>query len=457
MNWLPPFVEEMRREVNRPRLLAGVWSGYLIAIAFAVLAAAAVLFDVAPYGREFLVLLLIKASTNTLALVALTRRWRIGLELMSLNTTADVVLMTAAIYFTGGVQSPLFAVYVIEIAVLSLLSNLATTMLIAGLILIAYGTMCVLELTGTLAPTDPPFRDGIVRSWQVVVVLGFAAFAIGVPTFFTSRVLRRLRDREAQLEARTAELLEAGKQKSVFLASVTHELRTPIHGVQGLSDLIASGVYGPTTDRQREAAAAIKRSAQSLLHLVDDVLALVKAEVGRVEVYATEFALRDVIEQVSASVGWMLGTKRLGMTTEIVDATVITDRRLLSHILVNLVANAAKFTPEGGRVEIAARVDGQEIRLAVTDTGIGIPAEQLAIIFEPFRQVDGSDERSYGGAGLGLALVKRLTDALGGTVAVTSTVDRGSTFTVTIPLRSAADRVELAGQRQAIEAAQLVE
>ena len=135
--WLPPFVEELRHPAYRARLLAGVWSGYLIAVAFALLAGSAVFFDLVPYGRAFLILLAIKAATNTAALIALSRRWRYGLEVMSVNTLADVGCMTAAIYFTGGVQSPLFAIYVIEVGVVALLSNLGTTLFTAGAIMTA--------------------------------------------------------------------------------------------------------------------------------------------------------------------------------------------------------------------------------------------------------------------------------------------------------------------------------
>ena len=429
---LPGFLEELRREAYRPRLISGVWTGYLIAVAFAVLAAGAVVFDLSPYGREFLIILAIKATTNTLALIALSRRWQLGLELMSLNTGADVICMTAAIYFTGGPQSPLFAVYVIEVAVVALLSNLGTTLTIAGTILLAFGALCGLELGGVLPRTQPPL-EGPLAGWHVVLIMAFAAFAIGLPTIFTAAILRRLRDREAKLAARTDELIEAGKQKSVFLASVTHELRTPIHGIQGLSDLIASGVYGPPTDRQRDAAASIKRSAQSLLHLIDDLLALVKADVGRLEVRPAPFALDELVLQVTASVQWMLGTKQLTLRHEVEDATVDSDRRLLGHVLVNLIANAAKFTPEGGQVIVRARVDGDRLILAVADTGVGIPDDKRAEIFEAFRQLDGGDERQFGGVGLGLALVKRCTELLGGTVAVASTLGQGSTFTVDIP------------------------
>lgn len=441
--WLPPFVEELRREENRPKLWAGVWSGYLIVVAFALLAAAAVFFDVTPYATAFTIIVGSKLAINTVCLVALTRRWRLALELMTLNITADVVCMTAAVYYTGGPGSQLIAVYVIEVAVMALLSNLGTAVLTSVGIVAAYGTMCVLVWQGVLPETRALGHGSQLTGLHVVLYVVFAAFAIGVPTVFTSRILSKLHDREAKLQTRTAELIEAGKQKSVFLASVTHELRTPIHGVQGLAELIAAGVYGPVTDKQRDAAANIKRSSQSLLHLIDDLLALVRADVGRLEVRTAPVELRELVEQVTGSVQWMLATKQLTLIAEVTDDVIESDRRLLGHILVNLVANAAKFTPERGDVWVRAELRGEQVILEVEDTGIGIPEDKLQVIFEAFRQVDGGDERTYGGVGLGLALVHRLCDLLGGKVEVTSTVGKGSRFTVTLPRRSAPDLDDL--------------
>jgi signal transduction histidine kinase len=430
--WLPPFVEELRREENRPKLLAGIWTGYLIVIGFAVLATTAVVFDISPYAREFALIVATKLVINTICLVALRRRWTFALELMTLNITADVFCMTAGIYYTGGPGSQLLAVYVIEVAVMALLSNLGTTLLTSAGILVLYATMCILVWQGVL-PETHRLGSGPMRAWHVVLYLVFAAFAIGVPTVFTSRIMTKLRDREHELEQRTAELIEAGKQKSVFLASVTHELRTPIHGIQGLAELIATGVYGPVGEKQRDAAATIKRNAQSLLGLVDDLLALVRADVGRLDVKWSSVDLRELVEQVTASVQWMLATKNLTLVLDVPRVTVETDRRLVTHILVNLLANAAKFTPERGEVRIRARVGDGRFTLDVQDTGIGIPDDKFQVIFDAFRQLDAGDERTYGGVGLGLALVKRLCDLLGGGVTVESVVNVGSTFTVDLP------------------------
>jgi signal transduction histidine kinase len=428
----PAFVAEMGLPINLSKIYFGDWSGYLIAAGFAVLAFAAAFFDVSAHGDAFATMLAIKITTNTIVLVALRRGGKGALEWMSLNILADAVLMTAAIYYTGGIASPLVAVYVIEVTVMALLSNAGVTLLTAGGILACFITMCTLVATGVLPQTDPPGL-GPVSGWDVAVGTLYAAFAIGLPTFFTLKILAKLKDREARLETRTAELIEAGRQRSVFLASVTHELRTPIHGIQGLADLISGGVYGPTTEKQRSATTSIKRSSQSLLQLIDDLLALVRADVGRLEVKPAPVDLGELVDHVVSSVNWMLETKKLTLATKVELADVVSDRRLLGHILVNLVANAAKFTPERGHVTVHARVEGEQLVLEVIDTGIGIPDDKRDAIFEAFRQLDASDERTYGGVGLGLALVKRLCDLLGGRVEVTSVVNQGSRFVVTLP------------------------
>jgi signal transduction histidine kinase len=431
----PAFIAEMAHESNRPKLRFGIASGFAIVLGFAVLAAAGVSFGLVPFTWAFPALIGAKIITNTLAWWSL-RAERAVLELSGLNTAMDTVLMTGAIYFTGGPLSPLLPIYVIEITVIALLTNLGVTLLIYAQVIVCFTAMTCLMSWGVLPmqpiPVDP---TGTLGVRYALVAIFFASFVVGLPTLFTTLILRILRRKEVALEARTAQLIEAEKDRSQFLAAITHELRTPIHGVQGLSELIATGVYGPASDKQQEACASIKRSAQSLLALVDDLLALTRAEIGKLEVVRARVELREVVEQVAASVTWMLGTKRLTLTTETDGAPAIeTDRRLLGHVLVNLVANAAKFTPEGGRVIVRARLSGQDAVLEVEDTGIGIAPEDQAAIFEAFRQLDASDERGYGGVGLGLALVRRLVELLGGRVEVESVVHKGSTFRVVLPI-----------------------
>jgi signal transduction histidine kinase len=426
----------MALPVNRPKLWFGVWSGFAIAIGFAVLAAAAALFHLTPWTWAYVALVSIKLLTNTIAWWSL-KRDRFVMETQSINTTGDVILLTAAIYFTGGPYSPLLPTYVIVVAVLSLLSNLAVTVMMASLIVIAFGTMLVLMTLGVLPTTPVPGSPGEVPTiGYAITAMVYCAFVVGVPAFYSAATLRLLRKKESDLERRTSQLIESATQRSQFVASMTHELRTPIHGVQGLSDVIAAGVYGPVTDKQREACASIKRSAQSLLQLVDDVLQLTRAEAGKIDARPGTVDVATLVERVTASVSWMVGTKKLALDADIAPdlPTVQSDERWLAHVLVNLIANAVKFTPEGGKVIVRARSVAGGVELAVEDTGIGISPEDRAKIFEPFRQGERGDERGYGGVGLGLALVAQLSDLLQTPVSVDSVVGKGSTFTVFVPL-----------------------
>ncbi len=425
----------MALPVNRPKLWFGVWSGFAIAIGFAVLATAAALFHLTPWTWAYVALVTIKLLTNSLAWFAL-KNDRFVMETQSLNTTGDVILLTAAIYFTGGPYSPLLPTYVIVVAVLSLLSNLAVTMMMAALIVVAYGTMLVLMTVGVLPTTPVPGSPGQIPSvGYAITAMVYCAFVVGVPALYSAATLRLLRKKESDLERRTAQLIESATQRSQFVASMTHELRTPIHGVQGLSDVIAAGVYGPVTDKQREACASIKRSAQSLLQLVDDLLQLSRAEAGKIETRPGPVDVAILVERVTASVSWMVGTKKLALDTDIAAdlPTVQSDERWLAHVLVNLIANAVKFTPEGGKVMVRARRVPAGVELAVEDTGIGIAPEDRAKIFEPFRQGERGDEKGFGGVGLGLALVAQLSDLLATTVSVDSVVGKGSTFRVLVP------------------------
>ncbi|MCW5807959.1 MAG: HAMP domain-containing histidine kinase [Deltaproteobacteria bacterium] len=431
------LVGEMAAPVNRPKLWFGIWTGYGIAIALGLIATAASFFELTPWRWAYAGLVGAKLATNTLAWFALARdRHVMGTQ--TLNTITDVVVLTGAIYFTGGPWSPVLPAYVILICVLSLLSNTGITLLIAGLIVGCFSTMIVLMATEVLGPTPVLGSPGTVPTvGYTVVAIAYCALVVGVPAWFAAATLRLLREREADLERRTAQMIQAATQRSQFVASMTHELRTPIHGVQGLADVIAAGVYGPVTDKQKDACASIKRSAQSLLSLVDDLLALTRAEAGKIDARPGEVDVAGLVERVSASVSWVVGTKNLAFEVDVAPdlPTVWSDERWLAHVLVNLLANAVKFTPEGGRVSVRAheRRERAAIVLAIEDTGIGIAPEDRAAIFEPFHQSEKGDTRGYGGAGLGLALVARLTDLLGAEVELDSSVGKGSTFRVIVP------------------------
>ena len=432
-------IAEALAPANRARLLFGIYTGYAVAGGFALLAIAASAADITPWRYAYLVLVAAKLVTNSIAWLALARDRGVFVTQI-LNTTADVVLLTAAIYFTGGPYSPLVATYVIIISAVALVANIGVTIVMgAGIVLSFVAMMLAMELELLPAMPVPGTPGQTPTIGYAITAIVYCAFVVGVPGYFCATTLRRLRDKEHDLEARTAQLIQANTQRSQFVASMTHELRTPIHGVQGLADVIAAGVYGPVTDKQKEACASIKRSAQSLLGLVDDVLNLARAEANRIEARPSSIDIEDLVNRVIASVSWMIGTKRILLDAEVASDLpfVMSDDRWLAHVLVNLVSNAVKFTPEGGTVTVRAyeRPAHDAVVLEVADTGIGIAPLDRERIFEPFRQGDDkSDTKGFGGVGLGLALVARLTDLLGASVELDSDLGKGSAFRVIVPL-----------------------
>jgi len=355
----------------------------------------------------------------------------------TVNVAADSFAMTAAIYLTGGELSPLFPIYLIEVTVVALLGNVELTVLCVVVAIASYAAMAVLVRTGVLPPWPAPVAvaGGLTTQYVVVDIL-YASFVLGVPTYYAARILRDLRQKQTALEQRTRDLVAAGQQRSQFMANVTHELRTPIHGICGLSDLIESGIYGAVTPKQKDAQQSIKRSARSLLALIDDLLEVSRSDTGKLAILPVPLVLGELVTTVVSAARWMIGTKQLDVATELAELpTVETDARALTQILINLLSNAAKFTPEGGRVVVRAKAEGAAaVRIEVQDSGIGIAPEDQARIFEEFRQLDGSAERQYGGVGLGLAVVKRLAEALGARVELTSEKGRGATFALVVPV-----------------------
>lgn len=420
--------------VREPRILRyGVVSGYVLTLGFAAVVALAIWLGAVPWHPMFAMLLAAKMVTNTLTWLAL-RTGRFTLTFAIVNVAMDSVVLTGAIWITGDTASPIIAVYTLQVTVLALLTNVVSTVVIGTCSMLMFIAMGLATHFGVLQRFPTPAEWSGRSPVYVVVAVVFTVLVIGVPTFHVGLILRRLRDRERRLEARTHALVDANKQKAQFMANITHELRTPLQGVMGLADLVAKGIYGPTGERQVEAMSNIKGSARRLLALIDDLLQLASFDAGKLQLHLEEVDLADALPTVVATGQWLLSDRDLALRHELEPLpTITTDRGKLNQIVLNLLANAIKFTPDGGTVTLRARAVDDAIELEVADTGIGIPAAQLERIFDEFHQVDGSSSREYGGVGLGLTLVRRLLDLLGGTITVTSTTGIGSTFQVRLP------------------------
>jgi signal transduction histidine kinase len=228
---------------------------------------------------------------------------------------------------------------------------------------------------------------------------------------------------------------EANRAKSEFLAVMSHELRTPLNAISGYVDLISMEMYDTLTEVQRAYLSRIQTNQQHLLHMIEDVLSFAKVEAGRLTLTMSTVPVSDMLTSLESTIEPEVRRKGLTLERDVSDPSLVVraDPERLRQVLLNLLANAVKFTPTGGRIFIDAERDSDRIRIRVRDTGIGIPADQLERVFEPFFQVDHGMTRSYAGIGLGLAIARDFTRAMGGELRLESQAGSGTTAVLELP------------------------
>jgi two-component system, NarL family, sensor histidine kinase BarA len=242
-----------------------------------------------------------------------------------------------------------------------------------------------------------------------------------------------------QLAETNVALYESNRLKSEFLANVSHELRTPLNSILGFAELLRETVEENADAKPTRYLQNILLAGRNLLELINDLLDLAKIEAGRMEVRSEPLSLGDVFEGLINLLKPLAEAKNLSIISAVApDVPIIqTDPAKVQQVLYNFLSNAIKFSPTGGRVDLIAQREGEDhVRISVTDQGPGIEPEKHAVIFEKFRQIDGSVTRQHSGTGLGLAISKELTALLDGTVGVHSIPGRGATFWIVLPLKT---------------------
>jgi signal transduction histidine kinase len=245
----------------------------------------------------------------------------------------------------------------------------------------------------------------------------------------------RLFDEIAQ---KSRELEIAGQHKSQFVANMSHELRTPLAAILGYAELMQEGFYEPLGQKSMDALTRIRSNGKHLLGLISTVLDIAKIESGQFSLNIAEYAIESVVETVRAATESLAETKKLSLKTAVAKRLPVGlgDEQRLTQVLLNLVGNAIKFT-DTGEVRITATSVNGYFTVAVTDTGPGIPPEELKRVFEQFHQIDNSNTKAKGGTGLGLAIAKQIVEMHGGRIWVGSTLGRGATFQMELPVRAA--------------------
>jgi signal transduction histidine kinase len=237
------------------------------------------------------------------------------------------------------------------------------------------------------------------------------------------------------LRRQAFELEQASALKSQFLANMSHEFRTPLNAILGYTSMLQQGVAGPIDPPVKRHLARVASNGQHLLSIINEILDISRIEAGRMPLQVSKFKVPDLIGEVLAELEPIVRRSKLEITTDVPKdlKAIHSDRQKVKQILLNLLSNAIKFTAEGS-VKITARAQHapKSLSIAVTDTGIGIAAEDHQRIFEDFKQLDNSPTRAYGGTGLGLSICRRLADIIGGEITVRSQLGKGSTFTLTL-------------------------
>jgi signal transduction histidine kinase len=238
-----------------------------------------------------------------------------------------------------------------------------------------------------------------------------------------------------EIKAKSREVELANRHKSEFLANMSHELRTPLNAIIGFSEVLSAKMFGDVNDKQLEYLLDIHASGNHLLSLINDILDLSKIEAGKMELDLTTADLPMLLSDCMMLLRDRASRQGLNLELDVqkrVDKWVL-DARKVKQVVINLLSNAVKFTPDGGTVTLRARLAGSAVEIAVVDTGVGIPLEEQALVFEEFRQVGGDYLRKSEGTGLGLSLAKRLVELHGGSIRVESALGIGSAFVFTIP------------------------
>jgi signal transduction histidine kinase len=401
----------------------------------------------------------------------------IAYRLAAANRVAAAMVCHAAGLWTlslgvGLSGSPLFAVAA-TVAVMPLVAavpyvsrDALLRMALVGTSVVAVNALFV--AFGAPLPPLPLIPERVVLACSVLGV-PFVVASCGLSLWHTRVTLseallrmqaanRALRDSERSLEQkvqeRTAQLensrrevaiardeaIAANRHKSAFLANMSHELRTPLNAIIGFSEVLSAKVFGELNDKQAEYIDDIFASGHHLLSLINDILDLSKIEAGRLELSCMTFDLPGAIDNALTLMKERANRRGVTLRKQVASpvGAVTADERAVKQILINLLTNAIKFTDGGGSITVRAEGNGQEVVIAVADSGIGIPKEDQTVIFEEFRQGTSDYTRKQEGTGLGLALSRRLVELHGGRIWVESEPGRGSTFSFTLPVAGTA-------------------
>jgi len=260
-------------------------------------------------------------------------------------------------------------------------------------------------------------------------------------TAYSERLEEIVESRTADLAIQTSRAEEANQAKSQFLANMSHELRTPLTAIVGYSSVLSDGIFGPMNDKQIDGLNAVIRSSEHLKKLIDDVLNLARIESGKEEAEPTAVSVKELLEQshklmAQTAMSKGVSLEPLRLNSEVAECSLLADARHIHQIMINMMSNGVKYTPRGGKVWLDAAIQGDKVRISVSDTGVGISEAKMKKLFQRFERGEDTYSKSQEGTGIGLNLTRRLVELNGGRIGVESEIGKGSSFWIAMPLTS---------------------
>ena len=436
---LPKFILELRGRENQARCLQAIRTRYLLVLGiWTFVIVTYLLWGMSFHLMPIHVVVGIALLGNTFYYY-LTRRWQFPVAVAILSTITDMIAITVLVYFTGGLYSMFFALYLVQILGVSLFLNLPSSALMIAWAMILVGAMKVLETAGLIASSSLFIPTAYSELTYIVIWLIFQAITFCLVAFLGGNLSSKLKFRERELEQKKeleklyATLQKADETKARLLVNISHNLRTPLTSILGFSELL----LGKDADipQQEEFAKIIHSESQHLTRLVDDILYLSQIETGKIEWHMTE---TDILKVATEAVNAMHGLARqkgLTLTVNSYDTPplIYGDFDLLTDVMSRLIDNAIKFTIEGAiKVSITSKDDNACV--SVSDTGIGISPDIRDRAFEPLEEIYKTEHKDVPQrTGLGLAICKAVIQHHEGEIWFDSQPGRGSTFYFTLP------------------------